>query len=108
MNIILLTVLLTILGVCLVGGLTWVGITSYKLMKHKKVAEETLNDLSLRIDKLQNELIDEIYHSEKRSIDAMNNEINVRSSICDRLDGKIDSRIDKLTEKVNTLASKVE
>jgi len=36
----------------------------------------------------------------------MNNEINIRTTICDRLDGKIDSRIDKLTEKVNILASK--
>lgn len=106
MNIILLTVLLTVLGVCLVGGLTWVGVTSYKLMKHKKVVDETLNLLQVQLDTLRTEILDEIFQVEQRSVNAMNNEIDVRSSICEKLDAKIDSRIDKLTEKVNTLASK--
>ncbi len=107
MNNILIVVLLTILGTCLVVFLTWLGVMSCKFMKHKKIVELNLKDLNDNINYAGVELERKIYDAEQRCINAMHNEITIRESRCEGIDRKLDSRIDKLNEKVNVLASNV-
>ena len=47
MNIILITILLTLLGAGLVILLVWLGLSSWKVMKFKRKADILLNDLNL-------------------------------------------------------------
>jgi len=82
-------------------------VMSYKFMKHKKIVELKLKDLDNRITYLGEELGRKIFDSEQRGINALNNEITIRESRYEGIDKKLDSRIDKLIEKVNVLASNI-
>jgi len=107
MNIIIITILSTIFGVCLVAFLTWLGITSFKLMKFKKNTSETIQYHEKWIKDSVNDINDRIYKEDKalynkiielnKSMDHKHVEIygNIDTQITN-LNSKIDSRCDKL------------
>jgi len=139
MNVILITILLTTVGLCLVAFLTWLGILSIQLMKFKNKAEESFKHLERWIDDNQNTISreleisntenqkkhDDIYNNitthinevfrtmesngneNQRKIDVLNNKPNEIYRTMDThvasLNSKIDSRCDKLQDKLDHL-----
>ena len=78
-NVILMTVLLTVLGVCLVGFLTWLGISSYKLMKFQKKAEGALKHIEIWIDDNNNGIqrrVDEVESNTQNMINDVYEQMN--------------------------------
>ncbi len=121
MNIILMTVLLTVAGMCLLGFLTWVGIMSYKFMKHAKMVKIDIEDLNNRANyisdlsnqcsrlnilvenqtRLNEDLIKQIDLVQEESNKNIHNVYNELDTKCDILNKKIDSRVDKLTDRIS-------
>lgn len=111
MNVILLTILLTVLGMCLVVYFTWLGITSYKLMKFKTKTEGAImhterwiNDnhesVCKEMEIIRNDLAKIIDENNNAIHQRLTNEVTELINSIDQLDRKIDSRVDKLNEKV--------
>lgn len=123
-NVILITVLLTLSGVCLVGFLTWLGIASYRLMKFRKKAEGSLKHLERWIDDNNNMIqrrVDEVESNTQKNINDVYEQMSKNDIELNRridqvypdiyrtvdmhvadLNSKIDSRSDKLQDKVDT------
>ncbi len=119
MDVILMTILLTVLGVCLVAFFTFLGITSYKLMKFRKKAEGSFKHLERWIDDNQNAVFKEFEireTSNQKQFDDLQQNINQSTNdlvkICEdnlnTLTSKIDSRCDKLQDKFDNLKKDVE
>lgn len=115
MNIILITILLTLSGTCLVVYFIWLGVSLYKLMKFKKQTESTFKHLERWINdnyEFSNKRIDETYESLSKMIfDNTQTTLESFTKIDDtivkyvnELDSKIDSRNDKLQTKLETLS----
>jgi sensor domain CHASE-containing protein len=89
MNIILITILLTLLGASLVALLVWLGVVSWKSMKFIKKQKNKLELLHQVINEtrisLENNLETEI--------------INVQNHF-DEVERKTDSRLDKLHDMI--------
>jgi hypothetical protein len=99
MNVILITILLTVLGVCVVALLTWLCVSSYKLMKFRKKAEGSFKHLERWIDDNNNMIqkrVDDVIGETNRVSEENMNSI---SKEIDEIDRKIDSRCDKLSDK---------
>lgn len=121
MNIILMTVLLTVAGMCLLGFLTWVGIMSYKFMKHAKMVKIDIEDLNNRANyisdlsnqcsrlnilvenqtRLNEDLIKQIDLVQEESNKNIHNVYDELDTKCDILNKEIDSRVDKLTDRIS-------
>ncbi len=121
MNIILMTVLLTVAGMCLLGFLTWVGIMSYKFMKHAKMVKIDIEDLNNRVNyisdlsnqcsrlnilvenqtRLNEDFIKQIDLVQEESNKNIHNVYDELDTKCDILNKKIDSRVDKLTDRIS-------
>jgi tetrahydromethanopterin S-methyltransferase subunit G len=112
MNIILMTILLTITGVCLVAFLTWLGISSYKFMKFRKKADGAFKHLERWIDDNNNDVhkkMDDIFEELNKTISEYNIVIHKRfdddmyiiNKDINDLNSKIDSRCDKLQDKID-------
>ena len=104
MNIILITVLLTIAGICLVAYFTWLGIMSYKLMKFRKKSEGAFKHLERWINDNNNLITKRVDQLEEEIFKSIS-EVDVRvttedEKIYDELNSKIDSRCDKLNDKL--------
>jgi len=145
MNIILITVLLSIAGTCLVGYFILLSIMSYMMMKFKTKAEGSFKHLERWIDDNQNtvfkeleirdlenqkkfddlkNLLDskivEVYRTinfneneNQRKIDVLNNKVEQEvyrtiDTHVSNLNSKIDSRCDKLQEKIDSLKKDVD
>jgi len=102
-----MTILLTVLGLCLVALLVWLGITSYKLMKFKKKAEGAFKHLERWIDDNHNLVYKELEtkdNENQKKFDEVtrlgqNLHTNVYHDIdthVANLNSKLDSRCDKL------------
>ena len=87
MNIILITILLTLLGAGLVILLVWLGLSSWKAMKFREETNIRLNDLSNSIDNLNDGLsrrISEDVISLYQALDEYRTEINNEFTELDR------------------------
>ena len=121
MNVILMTVLLTLLGVGLVVLLVWLSVMSWKSMKHRKQAklkqQATWNqfdnmstELEMREDGIRKDFynsveefqqkIEDVYDLIDKQVNDLNNNIGNLDSTIDlrfiQLESSIDSRIDKV------------
>lgn len=107
MEIILITILLTTLGLCLVALLVWLSIMSIRLMRFSKKAEASIKHIERWIEDNQNtimKIIEEIYDKIEHQTNDLHNRIDqVNKDVNDRIDteinelnSKIDSRCDKL------------
>lgn len=134
MNLIIITILLTLFGVCLVAFLTWLGISSYRLMKFKERAEGSFKHLERWIDDNQNTLakeleirdienqkkvddlymninnhVNDIYRNMDTRVATLNNDVSEIYRTMDThvasLNSKIDSRCDKLQEQLKHKSS---
>ena len=114
MDIILMTVLLTIAGVCLVAFFTLLGIASYKLMKFKRKADGAFKHLERWIDDNNNSIIKNLEDTREDLLNIINennnnihtrvnneatNTYNLINKEATELNSKIDSRCDKLNSK---------
>jgi predicted PurR-regulated permease PerM len=101
MNVILLTVLLTLLGASLVVLLVWLSVVVYKSIKYKKRIDNLNESLSSNINQLYN-CIDEKNKELATTINQLYNYIDeknkeTKNNIDSVLRGfNIDSRFDKL------------
>jgi len=114
-----MTILLTVLGVCLVAFFTWLGISSYKLMKFKKKAEGSFKHLERWIDDNHTSIFKEFEirdTSNQKQFDDLQQNINhniedvykTSDDHYNTLTSKIDSRCDKLHDKFDNLKKDVE
>ena len=119
MDVILMTILLTLMGVCLVAYFTWLGISSYKLMKFRKKAEGAFKHLERWIDDNQKTIdsrVDSVTNELYNNITTLNNELNNRitaeadlsNNNNNNLYSKVDSNYDKLLDKINGLKKDVD
>lgn len=101
MNIILLTILLTLLGTGLVVLLVWLSVVSWKSVKYKKKSKKKIIILAKNAEESTNNLynyIDEYKKQVNSDISEIYNQMLLRSTeINERVDKlNIDSRLDKL------------
>jgi gas vesicle protein len=101
MNIILLTILLTLLGTGLVVLLVWLSVVSWKSVKYKKKSKKKISALGRNAEEHVNNIyiyIDEYKKQMRTEVDDIYNQMLIRSSeINERVDKlNIDSRLDKL------------
>lgn len=102
MNIILMTILLTLLGAGLVVLIVWSGIVSWKsikfkreTLKHQKEYETSIDDYFLLVNQRIDEL-DQILNQNGELIENNSNQI-------EQLKSSIDSRFDKQFSKIDEI-----
>jgi len=96
MNVILLTVLLTLLGISLVVLFVWLGVMSWKSIKHRKSAEENHQSIWDNF----NSLSDEIQIEKNEIRDDLDNRIQ---KVYDRIDDRtqeVHDRLDVLSNDI--------
>jgi len=119
MNIILMTILLTTIGLCLVAFLVWLGISSIVLMKFKKKSEEAFKHLERWVNDnhdemnrilgdLNNDILKRIDENRDEMIHNLDEIYKTRESDFNSLSSKIDSRCDKIQEKLDNLKKEVD
>lgn len=108
MNIILMTILLTVLGMCLVALLVWLGISSYKLMKFKKKSEGSFKHLERWIDDNNNTVFNEFEKHDIENQKRFDDLENVLNNKIIEVYRTIDFNVNENQRKIDVLNSKVE
>jgi len=130
MDVILMTVLLTTIGLCLVAFLVWLGIMSIQLMRFRKKAEGALkhlerwiddnnNGIQRRVDDVVTELNASIFNTENNTqtmingvyttISENNNEMNRRvNQVYPDIYRTVDKHVSDLNSKIDSRCDKVQ
>jgi len=97
MNVILLTVLLTLLGISLVVLFVWLGVMSWKSIKHRKSAKEIHQSMWDNF----NSLYDEIQTEKNEIRDDLDERIQ-------EVHDRIDNRIQEIHDRIDILSNNIE
>ncbi len=100
MNVILLTVLLTLLGVGLVVLLVWLSVASWKSMKHRKQLELDQQSIWNQIDMISTELVDEIRKEFTSSNDKLHQRIDDVYNLIDKQVNELHDNRDRVEENI--------